>query len=70
MPGGELMSALNLGVSGPSAVALAIAFAALLRFAKWLIEFVFRRVDVSRSQLGLRLRTSSRSSTPIARRRC
>lgn len=36
------------------ALALGLGFA--LRFLKWLIEFVFQRLDVSRSQIGLRLK--------------
>lgn len=37
-------------------VGLGVGAWGVLRFLRWLIEFVFRRVDVNRSHLGERLR--------------
>lgn len=41
---------------GGRALALAIAFASLLRFSKWMLEFASRRYDVNRSALGERVK--------------
>jgi hypothetical protein len=54
MAGGSLFD--EATVTGSRAVALAFGVGFVLRFLKWLVEFTFSRLDVSRSQLGLRLR--------------
>jgi hypothetical protein len=45
----------SLWSTAPRAVALALGLGFLLRFLKWLVEFTFARLDVSRSALGKRL---------------
>lgn len=54
MAGGVGVS--GLWETGSRAMAAAIGLGVALKFFKWLIEFAFRRMDVSRSQLGERLR--------------
>lgn len=44
------------GSVGGRALAVAIMFVAAFKFLRWLVEFVFARVDVSRSDLGKRLK--------------
>lgn len=50
---GELAAAIA-GSRGPLALALAIAFAAALRFLKWLVPFVCQRLDQRADRLEAR----------------
>jgi hypothetical protein len=45
-----------VSVSAAKAVGTGVGLLAVLRFVRWLIEFAFRRFDVSHSQLGARLK--------------
>lgn len=45
-----------IGPKASYALAASIAFAALLKFLKWLIPFLFERLDVERGHLGERLK--------------
>jgi hypothetical protein len=45
-----------LGGRGGYAIAWAIGLTAVLRFLKWLLPFVFDRLDVARGNLGKRLK--------------
>jgi hypothetical protein len=56
MPGGGLMSVWNLAASGPRALAVAIAFAAALKFLQWLIVFLADRRDTRDERLDDRER--------------
>lgn len=56
MSGGSSVELSALWGTGSRAIAAAVGLGVIFRFVRWLVEFVFKRLDVSRSHLGERLK--------------